>query len=171
MTYLLSENQEQELIDYSNAGGALVVSYFTGISNEVDAIKLGGYGGKLVRDHLGVIVDEFAPARKGEPVKLSGGFEASEWSQFASTSSAEVISFFESGVAAGSLAIAKTTESPNWYIGTRLDDASCKKLFLGIIQELALSQDGGDGVEVIRRGGVRFEINHNTIETSWAINE
>ncbi len=170
MLYLLNTDDEQALIDYSKAGGSLVVSYFTGISNEVDAVKLGGYGGSLVRDHLGVFVDEFAPVRLGEKVSLSNGMSGSEWSQFATTSSADELASYVDGLALGSTALAKSASGRDWYVGTRLDDASNQQLFASLAAELQLEQLGGKGVEVINRGGLQLSIDHNTNRVSWKAN-
>jgi beta-galactosidase len=170
MLYLLNIDDERALIDYSTAGGSLVVSYFTGISSEVDAVKLGGYGGALVREHLGVFVDEFAPVRFGETVKLSNGMFGSEWSQFATTSSAFELATYVEGVASGSTAIARSASGRDWYIGTRLDDASNQQLFASLAADLQLEQNGGNGVEVIKRGGLELSIDHKTNQVSWTAN-
>jgi len=167
MLYLLDDDSEQSLIDYSTAGGSLIVSYFTGISNQVDTVKLGGYGGKLVRDHLGVFVDEFAPIRSGEKVLLSNGMTGTEWSQFASAEGAEVEASFVGGIADGSLAIAKSARGFNWYLGTRLTSESNLKFFTEISDVLALTRRGGNEVEVIRRGGVEFRIDHRVNQVIW----
>ena len=169
MLYLLDSQAEQELIDYSENGGYLVASYFTGISDEVDAVKLGGYGGKLVRDCLGVFVDEFAPVRVGESVHLSNGMSATEWSQFASVTSASLTASFVGGVADGSAAIAQSTTGT--YVGTRLDDDSNLELFHNIVNSLGILIRGGGGVEVIRRGQLEIAIDHNTNSVSWSKND
>jgi beta-galactosidase len=169
MLYLLDSKAEQELIHYSENGGYLVASYFTGISDEVDAVKLGGYGGKLVRDCLGVFVDEFAPVRVGESVHLSNGMSATEWSQFASVTSASLTANFVGGVADGSAAIAQSTTGT--YVGTRLDDDSNLELFHNIVNSLGILIRGGGGVEVIRRGQLEIAIDHNTNSVSWSKND
>ena len=165
MTYLLSSQQERKFSEYANQGGSLIVSYFTGISNENDTVKLGGYGGSLVRETLGVQVEEFAPIKQGNSVTLSNGAEGKEWAEFAASTTAETIATYSNGTAKGSLAIAKNNRS--WYLGTRLDDHALSKLFTTIITDLGISKAGGDGVEVIRRGDFEFTLNHNTNDFSW----
>ena len=168
MLYLLDDSAERELIKYSRDGGSLVVSYFTGISNEVDSVKLGGYGGELVRDHLGIFVDEFAPVRLGEIVELSNGMVGSEWTQFAQTEGGFALATFAGGVANGSLALAKSESGKDWYVGTKLDDASNNKFFSAVVAQLGIAQRGGNGVEVIRRGGLEISIDHNSNEVHWS---
>ena len=167
MLYLLSSEAERELIKYSQNGGSLVVSYFTGISNEVDSVKLGGYGGDLVRDHLGVFVDEFAPVRLGETVVLDNGMTGSEWTQFASTTTATSLASFNSGPASGACALARSASGKNWFVGTRLDDQSNLEFFANLIAEVGIESKGGDGVEVISRGNLEIHIDHNDNRVSW----
>lgn len=165
MTYLLSQSQERKFIEYVNQGGSLVASYFTGISDEHDAVKLGGYGGSLVRDCLGVMVEEFAPIRTNERVTLSNGAFGVEWSEFAKVTGAKAIATYQDGVAAGSVAIAKNGKC--WYLGTRLDDASLSKIFNELVGDLNIEGAGGDRIEVIRRGDFEFQIDHRT--HSWNV--
>jgi beta-galactosidase len=168
MLYLLGDAEEQALIGYSSSGGSLVVSYFSGISNEVDTVKLGGYGGKLVRDHLGVFVDEFAPVRLGELVELNNDMSGSEWSEFAKATTASEVSAYAGGVAHGCTAIAKAPSGRDWYVGTRLDDLSNQRFFADVSNQLGLKRLGGQGVEIIRRGAFTFSIDHNSNQVSWA---
>ena len=163
MLYLISENTEAQLIEYASKHGSLVVSYFSGISNERDAVKLGGYGGRLVRDVLGVFVEEFAPLRAGEVAQLSNGMKSQTWSEVSSARGAQVLASFTSGAARGSVAVARCGEvHPSWYVATSLDGDSLESLFAGIISELGIATEGGSGVEVIKRGGRTFTIDHNS---------
>ncbi|MFM2024232.1 MAG: hypothetical protein RLZZ56_245, partial [Actinomycetota bacterium] len=166
MTYLLSEEQERKFVEYVDQGGSLVASYFTGISNQNDAVKLGGYGGALVRECLEVRVEEFAPVHQTERVKLSNGSTGSEWAEFASAPAGQIVATYLDGASVGSVAISRKDKS--WYIGTRLDDASVFKLFESMSRELKLDRVGGNGVEVIRRGTFEFSINHKDNTFSWA---
>lgn len=162
MTYLLSVQQEQKFSEYADQGGSLVVSYFTGISNENDTVKLGGYGGSLILDTLGVLVEEFAPVAQTDEVLLSNGFVGTEWAEFATVVSASVEASFASGVSSGSVAIAKASNGRSWYVGTRLNRKSASQLFDRIASDLNLNREGGAGIEVIRRGGLKFVIDHNS---------
>ena len=58
--YLLSEETTRRVRDYVVGGGRLVVTYYTGISDEKDHVWLGGYPGSI-RDVVGVRVEEFMP--------------------------------------------------------------------------------------------------------------
>ena len=51
---------DPQVRDYVVGGGRLVVTYYTGISDEKDHVWLGGYPGSI-RDVVGVRVEEFMP--------------------------------------------------------------------------------------------------------------
>jgi beta-galactosidase len=68
--YLCREQWAKNLRDFAGGGGTLVVSYFSGIVDEDDAVHPGGYPGAL-RDLLGVTVDEFLPLAAGQSVRLA----------------------------------------------------------------------------------------------------
>lgn len=162
MLYLMSDFTEGQLIDYATNHGSLVVSYFSGISNERDAVKMGGYGGRLVRDVLGVFVEEFAPLVAEDSIQLSNSMGASRWSEISEARGAEVLATFTSGPAKESVAIAKSAaNTPSWYVATALDETALRDFFASVIAELGIDVVGGNGVEVIDRGQRRFVIDHN----------
>ena len=57
-----------------------MVSYFSGIVDENDAIRLGGYPGAF-RELLGVRTEEFHPLLPGESVALDDGSTATVWTE------------------------------------------------------------------------------------------
>jgi beta-galactosidase GanA len=68
--YMVSDADAQAITDYVSGGGRLVVTYFSGIVDERDRIRLGGYPGAF-RDVLGVLAEEFGPLKPGVTVDLS----------------------------------------------------------------------------------------------------
>lgn len=171
MLYLLSDQQEEQLLNYSASGGSLVCSYFSGVSNQHDHVKVGGYGGQLVKKLYRLLVEEFAPAREDELIELSDGLTSFDWSQFSTTESSNVISRFNSGMAKGNPAIVSSLSGNHWYLGTRLTEDSNLKFFDSVIDTLNLSQTGGSGIEILQRGSLTFEINQNTKAVRWYENE
>ena len=170
-SYLLANQHEDQLLEYAKNGGSLVVSYFTGISDENDHIKLGGYGGRLVREGFGLFVEEFAPQSSTANIQLSNGLDATHWQQWATAqvpNGEDVL--FENLAAEGSVAIAKRFhgEVPSWYLGTRLTAEANRKFFAEIAEEMGLSIDGGGGVEVVARGELTFTIDHNANTVHWS---
>jgi beta-galactosidase len=170
MTYLLSEADEDALIAYAKNGGSLVTSYFTGISDENDHVKLGGYGGRLVRDAYGVFVEEFAPQSADAEITLDNGLVASHWQQWATSTDAESVTRFTGGPAEGFVAMAKKWigRKPSWYVGTRLRPESNVAFFGSVLRELGIETAGGNGVEVVQRGDLTFVIDHNQNIVEWS---
>ncbi|MBG0818865.1 beta-galactosidase [Planomonospora sp. ID82291] len=67
--HLTTDETNRRLAGYTAAGGHLLVTYFSGIVDENDHIRLGGYPGAF-RDLLGVRVEEFFPLPPGTAVRV-----------------------------------------------------------------------------------------------------
>lgn len=78
--YAVPDGLRDRLDAYVRGGGHLVTTYFSGIVDENDHVRLGGYPGAF-RDLLGVRVEEFRPLYEGETVALSTGTEGTIWSE------------------------------------------------------------------------------------------
>jgi beta-galactosidase len=161
LVHMLSNEEEQTFASYVAQGGNLLVSYFSNVADRTLRVKLGGYGGDLVKDLAGVYVEEFYPLRDGQG-KLSNGFKIELWSELATNLSAQVIASYESTDVDGSpaLTVKKHGSSRVWYQGTELTVGSQKKFFKDIAKELGLASEGDENTEVIHRGPYRFEIDH-----------
>jgi len=168
MVHMLSEAQEKEFTSYAQNGGNLVVGYFSNIADRTLRVKLGGYGGKLVKDVIGVYVEEFYPLRPDQELKLSNGFTTKLWSELARLNGAELVASYKGSDVDGSVAIAKRKlkSSTAWYQGTELTLGSPKKFFADIAKSLGIEAEGGDQTEVIRRGPYKFKINHEKNKVS-----
>jgi beta-galactosidase len=79
-----------------------------------------------------------------------------------------MVASFKGSDVDGSVAIAKRklASSTAWYQGTELTLDSQKKFFADIAKSLGIESEGGDGVEIIRRGPFKFKIDHikNTVK-------
>lgn len=168
--YLLTVAQAQRLSDYVEAGGTLVVSFFSGIVDENDAVHAGGYGAPLSRA-LGVQVDEFLPLREGERcrVRLGDGSEldADVWQEDLAISTAETVGTYVGGPADGRVAITRNTlgDGAAWYVSTRLDSTALRDILHGAYRDAGLEPSAHpDGLEVVTRRGdrddYRIVINH-----------
>jgi beta-galactosidase len=73
--YLVSDEDAASIAAAAAAGAHVVVTYFSGISDANDHVRLGGYPGAF-RDLLGVRVEEFFPLREQESVALSAAAPA-----------------------------------------------------------------------------------------------
>ncbi|MFE8993099.1 beta-galactosidase [Streptomyces collinus] len=169
--YLMTEAAGRNLKAYVEQGGTLVVSYFSGIVDQHDAVHEGAYPGPL-RDVLGLTVEEFSPLLPGERVRVTGpdGTELSAdvWTEFVVPRGAETISAYADGPAAGLPAVTRHRlgEGTAWYVSTRLGADGLDAL-LGRAGEdagLAPRTDLPRDVEVVRRTGASgtylFAVNH-----------
>ncbi|MFF5574818.1 beta-galactosidase [Streptomyces luteogriseus] len=169
--YLMTEAAGRNLKAYVEQGGTLVVSYFSGIVDEHDAVHEGAYPGPL-RDVLGLTVEEFSPLLPGERVRVTGpdGTElaADVWTEFVVPRGAETVLTYADGLAAGLPAVTRHRlgEGTAWYVSTRLG-ADGLDLLLGRAGEdarLAPRADLPRDVEVVRRTGTSgtylFAVNH-----------
>ncbi|MER5427682.1 beta-galactosidase [Streptomyces sp. NPDC002588] len=173
--YLMTEAAGNNVREYVENGGTLVVSYFSGIVDEHDAVHEGAYPGAL-RDVLGLTVEEFSPLLPGEAIRLTGpdGSELSGdvWSEFVVPHGAETVWTYADGLTAGHPAVTRHRlgEGTAWYVSTRLGHEGLDAL-LGWAAEdarLAPRADLPHDVEVVRRSGESgsylFAINHTATD-------
>ncbi|MET9444283.1 beta-galactosidase [Streptomyces sp. NPDC006610] len=169
--YLMTEAAGRNLTRYAEGGGTLVVSYFSGIVDEHDAVHDGAYPGPL-REALGLTVEEFSPLLRDETVLVTGpdgvALEADVWTEFVVPRGAETVWTYADGLTAGRPAVTRHRlgEGTAWYVSTRLGRTGLDAL-LGRAAEdagLALRQDLPRDVEVVRRTGdsgtFLFALNH-----------
>ncbi|MDP9797115.1 beta-galactosidase [Catenuloplanes nepalensis] len=158
--YLLTETAAANLRDYVAGGGTLVVSYFSGIVDENDAVHPGPHPGAL-RDVLGLRVEEFLPLHAGETVALSSGASGDVWAERLLLDGAAVVESYLDGPAAGQPAITSHAFGAGRavYVSTRLTGESLDAL----VGSLGLPAcDLPAGVEVVRRGEFVIALNHTS---------
>ncbi|MEX1652522.1 beta-galactosidase [Streptomyces pseudovenezuelae] len=173
--YLMTGAAGANLKEYVEQGGTLVVSYFSGIVDEHDAVHEGAYPGAL-RDVLGLTVEEFSPLLPGESVRITGpdGSELTGdvWTEFVVPGTAETVWTYADGLAAGHPAVTRNRhgEGTAWYVSTRLAAQGLDAL-LGWAAEdarLPARADLPHDVEVVRRNGESgsyvFVVNHTASE-------
>lgn len=154
--YLTSAETSRRLDDYVQRGGTLLVTYWSGISDEHDRVWLGGYPGAL-RDTLGIWVEEFNPLRPDELLQLSDGGEARVWSEFLHLRGASAVSTYLDGPTSGMAAVTRHSRGRGaaWYVATRLDRASLARLMSSALDDAGVAPllDADRGLEVtVRRG-------------------
>ncbi|MFC4064662.1 beta-galactosidase [Actinoplanes subglobosus] len=159
--YMISDTDAQAITDYVSGGGRLVVTYFSGIVDERDRIRLGGYPGAF-RDVLGVLAEEFGPLLPGAEVALSNGATGTLWTERLRTTTASVVATFQDGPMAGIPAITRNQHGAGtaWYVATKTDMSE-------ILREAAdVVSDKSGKTEIVRRRGdgrsYLFVINHGT---------
>ncbi|SCF36517.1 beta-galactosidase [Micromonospora purpureochromogenes] len=169
--YLVRDADAEALRRYVDGGGTALVTYFSGIVDEHDHIRLGGYPGAF-RDLLGVRTEEFFPLREGERVRLDDGATADVWTEWLHPEGAEVLASYADGPLPGVAALTRhrVGRGTAWYVGTRLDEAATDRLVARLLAEAGARPPvaAPTGVEVVRRrDGDRswlFVINHTDAE-------
>lgn len=158
--YMLSASDAANLTRYVADGGTLVVSFFSAIVDENDAVHAGGYGAPLA-DALGVVVDEFLPLRESAAHDLSWRGHAqtlrsSLWQEDLAVRGAEVVATYADGPGAGGAAITRNTlgDGVGWYISTRLDAEGMQTVMREVYADAGLAPSTApDGLEIVTRRG------------------
>jgi beta-galactosidase len=167
----MTEAAGNNLREYVENGGTLVVSYFSGIVDEHDGVHEGACPGAL-RDVLGLTVEEFSPLLPGQSVRLTGpdGSELAGdvWTEFVVPRGAETVWTYADGLTAGHPAVTRHRlgEGTAWYVSTRLASEGLGALLGWAVEDarVAAPADLPRDVEVVRRtgdsGSYLFAINH-----------
>ena len=175
--YLLSEETTRRVRDYVVGGGRLVVTYYTGISDEKDHVWLGGYPGSI-RDVVGVRVEEFMPMGNdftGVPdhLDLSNGAVAHDIADVIGSvdGTATVLATFKdnpwTGMDGVPAIVANTFgEGRSVYVGARLGREGLALSRPEILESLGMAEAGGNDGRVLhveREGadGSRFVFSFN----------
>jgi beta-galactosidase len=183
MLYLVTDEAAAKLHEYVEAGGTLVITYFSGIVDENDHIRMdpvngGGYPGAF-SELLGVSMEEFFPLRSGDAVGLSRFGAGTVWSELGKATGAEVLATFDGGAATvgsgvdGSPAVTRRAGSTGrgaaYYVATSLGREGLAELVQLLCSDAGVEPVLGvrppEDVEIVRRSnGTKdwtFVINHS----------
>ncbi|WP_394770890.1 beta-galactosidase [Lacisediminihabitans sp.] len=175
--YLVRDDAAAVIDEYVRSGGHALVTFFSGIVDEDDRVRLGGYPGAF-RDLLGVFTEEFHPVPPGEIVTLDDGSTAHTWTEWMHTRGAETVASYTSGGLAGVPAITRNRHGAGlaWYLATALDPDSLARFVRTVVTEAgAVSHPrlGGAGVEVVVRRSADhdflFLINHGGAPAEYVV--
>lgn len=175
--YILSEETTRRVRDYVANGGRLIVTYYTGLSDEKDHVWLGGYPGSI-RDVVGVRVEEFMPMGDDFPgvpgrLGLSNGAVARDIADVIGSvdGSATVLETFRddpwTGMDGAPAIVANTFgEGRSVYVGARLGRDGIALSLPEILDSLGMAEAGGNDGRVLRveregADGSRFVFSFN----------
>jgi beta-galactosidase len=171
--YLVNDNAAKNIQRYVEDGGTLLMSFFSGIVDENEHIRLGGYPAPF-RDMLGLVVEEYAPysETQANAIRTRDGkeFRCTFWSDVIHLKNAASLATFEQDYYTGGPAITHNTfgQGNAFYVGTLPDpmgmewliDYVCKS---ADIQPIAVNAPVG--VELLQRVGETsafvFALNHS----------
>lgn len=171
--YLVSDAAASTVTEFARAGGTVLITYFSGIVDEHDHVRLGGYPGAF-RELLGITTEEFFPLAAGEQVALDDGSTASVWTEALHLRGATAVSSYVDGPLPGVPAVTRNEvgEGHAWYAATRLDAAATANLARAVLAEAGVRPvvPTPPGVEAVRRrdqAGTRYLvlINHGADAT------
>ncbi len=164
--YTLTDAEALSIARAASAGATVLITPFSGIVDEHDAIRPGGYPGAF-RDLLGLTVDEFRPLAADAVITLSSGAHGSIWSESVRVVDAEVVATFLEGPASGSPALTRRAAGAGtaWYVATVLDDEGVLALLRRLCAEAGVRVvEVGVDVDVVTRRSAdadfTFVINH-----------
>ena len=120
--YLADDAAAAAIEEFVRGGGHAVVTYFSGIVDEHDHVRPGGYPGAF-RELLGVRVEEFAPLLEGQTVRLDDGGRADVWTEDLVLAGAVAVSRYADGPLSGTPAVTRHEHGDGvaWYVATRTD--------------------------------------------------
>jgi beta-galactosidase len=168
------------LVSFVSNGGTAVVSFWSGIVDEHDAVYLGPYGGPL-RPLMGCDVLEVGPQREGDvlEVEWEDGTRttATFWADVAAECEGHVLARIASGPWAGRPAVVETRlgKGVAYYLAARLDNAGLLRVYErapGLTGAPALGPEAGAIERVVRLANTHsfeFLINHSTVGTEVEI--
>jgi beta-galactosidase len=186
--YLVSDEGAANLASYVEKGGHLLMTFFSGIADANEHIRLGGYPQPFVRV-LGLQVLDWVPLGDSEKVALhfseggAGGNGSGEgatgeiWAELLDVHGAEVMAIYASSPLNGSAAVtlnrfgAGTAE----YVSTHLDALALAQLVRSACRRVGVTpvMTVAAGVEAVQRdvpgGSILFLLNHGNATVEVAI--
>ncbi len=177
--YACSDETAAAIARAAEGGAQVLVTYFSGIVDLDDRVRLGGYPGAF-RNLLGIRVEEFFPLPAGRQLGLDDGSVGTLWSEpVAVGEGTEIVTRYCDGLFTGGAAITRRAvgQGAAWYLASRLDphgsDLLVRRLLAAAgVEALTLPE----GVEVVHRvatsaGDDRlwtFVLNHSEQPTDLA---
>lgn len=173
--FLASDETARAVADYAEAGGTVLITWFSGIVDPSNTVRTGGYPGAF-RELLGARSEEFVPLPEGTSVTLDNGWRAERWSELVHADTAEVIAGYADGDVAGSPAITRRalpSGGAAWYLSADLVGDGLSEFTERLLADAGVHAvcATSPGVEAVRRASdtasYLFLINHSEAE-GWA---
>jgi beta-galactosidase len=167
--YLVTDAGADNVRRFVAGGGTALVTFFSGIVDAQDRVRLGGYPAPWC-ELLGLRVEELAPLPAGLAVRLEGldaaaaGAAGRLWRDVIDLRGATPVLSFAEGHLAGEAAATRHEHGRGeaLYLGTLPDRATLARLVERACRRAGIERraDLPRGVEAVRRGGYLFLISH-----------
>lgn len=172
--FLVTDEHAAAIAAYAAAGGTVLVTWFSGIVDDSNTVRLGGYPGAF-RELVGASSEQLHPLTDDESVELDQGWRARRWTELMRVGDAEVVAAYSTGPYSGHPAITRRPVGRGavWYLSTELETSGLDALLARILDEAGVRATAATsaGVEAVRRrDGDRsylFLINHSDTD-GWA---
>ena len=170
--YMVSDDHAAQINNYVHNGGHAIVTFYSGIVDEDDRVRTGGYPGAF-REMLGIRTEEFCPLLPGQQLELSDGRTSSLWSERTTLQGADAVVSYVDGPNPGGPAVTVNGfgQGQAWYVGTVLDSDALLHLVSGALEGAAVAPVAPEAtaeLEMVRRshpgGSYLFVINHGRQE-------
>jgi beta-galactosidase len=168
--YLVTDDSVDNILRYVSDGGTLLMSFFSGIVDGRDQIRLGGYPAPF-EDLLGLSIEDFVPMATGETNHLdtTEGAFCDLWADLIHLQDAEPVASYTNGFYAGTPAVTRNVygEGAAYYLGTRPELRYTKALLQRVCEETGVrpAAEVPPGVDAVRRrtedASFLFLLNHN----------
>jgi beta-galactosidase len=170
--YLVTDEALENIMRFVADGGTLAVSFFSGIVDERDHIRLGGYPAPF-RKVLGLRVEDFVPLASGQDngilTRDGAAYSCDLWADLVHLEGAESLGSYAEGFYAGTPAVTRHAFGAGvaYYLGTRPEERYTRLLLGQICRETGVSAplEAPPGLEVVRRKSGEatflFVLNHN----------
>lgn len=178
--YQVTDAATGNLERFTEAGGTLVVGPFSGVTDERERVRLGGYPASLAA-LLGVRVEEYWPLEDEVRLRVVsiefGTFSARMWAEWfdLARTRADVVARIEGGALDGQPAVLahRFGEGIAWYVATLPEQAALGRLLRAVAAEAGVRPvlpGLPPGVEAVRRGDRVFVLDHRarTVEVRAA---
>ena len=177
--YLVRDEAAANLAHYTQNGGTLLMSFFSGVVDENDQVRLGGYPAPF-RELLGLRIEEFdaLPIGVTNTVKAEQHFSCDLWADVITLEGAEALATFKGGFYAGRPAVTEHRfgSGRSFYTGTRLEPAGTAWLVEKACQAAGIKPESfPEGIEAVRRAsadaGYLVLLNHTAAEVGVGLPE
>jgi beta-galactosidase len=170
--YLVTDDSVDNILQYVSDGGTLLMSFFSGIVDGRDHIRLGGYPAPF-RELLGLRIEDFVPMATGEANRLDTtdgeSYGCDMWADLIHLEGAEPQASYTEDFYADTPAVTRNVfgEGAAYYLGTRPEELYTKSLLQRVYEEAGVkpTADVPPGVDAVRRktedASFLFLLNHN----------